>query len=66
MLACMAKNPQLSYSKIVEVVAETTAPLTPIEKLLEKIPPKRLYVPPPKVILFSSPLFFDLEHCALL
>jgi hypothetical protein len=30
------------------VVAETTAPLTPIEKLLEKIPSKRPYVPPPK------------------
>lgn len=49
LLACMAKNPQLSCSKIVEVVAETTAPLTPIEKLLEKIPSKRPYVPPPKV-----------------
>ncbi|KAF8085031.1 hypothetical protein N665_0685s0023 [Sinapis alba] len=48
LLACMAKNPQLSCSKIVEVVAETTAPLTPIEKLLEKIPSKRLYVPSPK------------------
>lgn len=51
LLACMAKNPQLSCSKIVEVVAETTAPLTPIEKLLEKIPSKRPYVPPPKVLL---------------
>ncbi|CAH8342015.1 unnamed protein product [Eruca vesicaria subsp. sativa] len=48
LLACMAKNPQLSCSKIVEVVAETTAPLTPIEKLLEKIPSKRPYMPPPK------------------
>lgn len=48
LLACMAKNPQLSCSKIVEVVAETTAPLTPIEKLLKKIPSKRPYVPPPK------------------
>ncbi|EOA30079.1 hypothetical protein CARUB_v10013185mg [Capsella rubella] len=48
LLACMAKNPQLSCSKIVEVVAETTAPLTPMEKLLEKIPSKRPYVPPPK------------------
>ncbi|CAH8261000.1 unnamed protein product [Arabidopsis lyrata] len=48
LLACMAKNPQLSFSKIVEVVAETTAPLTSIEKLLEKIPSKRPYVPPPK------------------
>ncbi|CAA7053010.1 unnamed protein product [Microthlaspi erraticum] len=45
LLACMAKNPQLSFSKIVEVVAETTAPLTPTEKLLEKIPSKRLYKP---------------------
>ncbi|XP_010507301.1 PREDICTED: protein TIC 62, chloroplastic-like [Camelina sativa] len=48
LLACMAKNPQLSCSKIVEVVAETTAPLTPMEKLLEKIPSKRPYMPPPK------------------
>uniref|UniRef100_A0A1J3GVN7 Protein TIC 62, chloroplastic n=1 Tax=Noccaea caerulescens TaxID=107243 RepID=A0A1J3GVN7_NOCCA len=50
LLACMAKNPQLSFSKIVEVVAETTAPLTPTEKLLEKIPSKRPYVPPPKAV----------------
>ncbi|XP_010487816.1 PREDICTED: protein TIC 62, chloroplastic-like [Camelina sativa] len=48
LLACMAKNPRLSCSKIVEVVAETTAPLTSMEKLLEKIPSKRPYVPPPK------------------
>lgn len=52
----MAKNPQLSFSKIVEVVAETTAPLTPTEKLLEKIPSKRPYVPPPKVLLSFSNL----------
>lgn len=59
LLACMAKNPQLSFSKIVEVVAETTAPLTSIEKLLEKIPSKRPYVPPLKVsyIAFISFLF---------
>lgn len=62
----MAKNPQLSFSKIVEVVAETTAPLTPMEKLLEKIPSKRPYVPPPKVILLSSPLVFYLDHRSLL
>ena len=44
LLACMAKNPSLSYCKVVEVVAETTAPLTPMEDLLTKIPPQR---PPP-------------------
>ncbi|KAJ0980340.1 hypothetical protein J5N97_008595 [Dioscorea zingiberensis] len=41
LMACMAKNRSLSYCKVVEVIAETTAPLTPMEKLLAKIPSKR-------------------------
>ncbi|XP_076923930.1 protein TIC 62, chloroplastic-like [Bidens hawaiensis] len=40
LLAFMAKNPNLSYCKVVEVVAETTAPLTPTGDLLTKIPPQ--------------------------
>ncbi|XP_024637320.1 protein TIC 62, chloroplastic isoform X2 [Medicago truncatula] len=49
LMAAMAKNPELSYCKIVEVIAETTAPLTPAEKLLAKIPSQRPYIPSPKV-----------------
>ncbi|GMJ12873.1 translocon at the inner envelope membrane of chloroplasts 62 [Hibiscus trionum] len=41
LMACMAKNRSLSYCKVVEVVAETTAPLRPMEELLAKIPSKR-------------------------
>lgn len=48
LLAFMAKNPTLSYCKIVEAVAETTAPLTPIGDLLAKIPPQRAVPSPPK------------------
>ncbi|GKC70048.1 hypothetical protein Tco_1115931 [Tanacetum coccineum] len=40
LLAFMAKNPTLSYCKVLEVVAETTAPLTPFGDLLTKIPSK--------------------------
>ncbi|KAF7840910.1 protein TIC 62, chloroplastic [Senna tora] len=48
LMAVMAKNRDLSYCKIVEVVAETTAPLTPMEQLLAKIPSQRVYKYPPK------------------
>ncbi|KAJ4716449.1 Protein TIC 62, chloroplastic [Melia azedarach] len=41
LMACMAKNRSLSYCKVVEVIAETTAPLTPMEELLVKIPSQR-------------------------
>ncbi|XP_065856262.1 protein TIC 62, chloroplastic [Euphorbia lathyris] len=44
-MAFMAKNLELSYCKVVEVIAETTAPLTPVDKLLQKIPSQRV---PPK------------------
>lgn len=53
-MAVMAKNRSLSYCKVVEVVAETTAPLTPMEDLLAKIPSQRVEVSPTKVISFSS------------
>ncbi|KAI3446066.1 hypothetical protein Pfo_002731 [Paulownia fortunei] len=48
LMACMAKNRNLSYCKVVEVIAETTAPLTPIEELLKKIPSQREEVYRPK------------------
>lgn len=48
LLAVMAKNPDLSYCKIVEAIAETTAPLTPMEELLAKIPSQRAYNYRPK------------------
>ncbi|KAD3066516.1 hypothetical protein R6Q59_019260 [Mikania micrantha] len=48
LLAFMAKNPDLSYCKVVEVVAETTAPLTPMGDLLTKIPPQRAIPYQPK------------------
>ncbi|XP_050233743.1 protein TIC 62, chloroplastic [Mercurialis annua] len=41
LLAFMAANRELSYCKVVEVIAETTAPLTPLDKLLTKIPAQR-------------------------
>ncbi|GLU09008.1 hypothetical protein SLE2022_258880 [Rubroshorea leprosula] len=41
LMACMAKNRSLSYCKVVEVIAETTAPLTPMEELLAKISTQR-------------------------
>ncbi|XVF44941.1 hypothetical protein PTKIN_Ptkin02bG0163600 [Pterospermum kingtungense] len=48
LMACMAKNRSLSYCKVVEVVAETTAPLRPMEELLAKIPSQRAEIYPPK------------------
>ncbi|KAJ8533666.1 hypothetical protein K7X08_006990 [Anisodus acutangulus] len=42
LMAVMAKNRRLSYCKVVEVIAETTAPLTSMEDLLAKIPPQRV------------------------
>ncbi|XLR27462.1 hypothetical protein S83_055362, partial [Arachis hypogaea] len=48
LMAVMAKNPDLAYCKIVEVVTETTAPLTPTEELLAKISSQRPYISSPK------------------
>ncbi|KAL2477194.1 protein TIC [Forsythia ovata] len=41
LMAFMAKNRSLSYCKVVEVIAETTAPLTPMGELLKQIPSQR-------------------------
>ncbi|XP_039139519.1 protein TIC 62, chloroplastic isoform X1 [Dioscorea cayenensis subsp. rotundata] len=49
LMACMAKNTRLSYCKVVEAIAETTAPLTPMEELLAKIPSKRELPPEPPI-----------------
>ncbi|KAL3515212.1 hypothetical protein ACH5RR_022114 [Cinchona calisaya] len=51
LMAFMAKNRSLSYCKVVEVVAETTAPLTPFGELLAKIPSQRaeVYTVPKKL-----------------
>ncbi|KAF9609395.1 hypothetical protein IFM89_015736 [Coptis chinensis] len=38
LMAFMTKNRDLSYCKVVEVIAETTAPLSPFGELLSKIP----------------------------
>ncbi|KAL1322839.1 hypothetical protein AAHE18_14G226500 [Arachis hypogaea] len=48
LMAVMAKNPDLAYCKIVEVVEETTAPLNPTEELLAKISSQRPYISSPK------------------
>lgn len=48
LMAFMAKHRRLSYCKVVEVIAETTAPLTPMEELLAKIPPQRELPSEPK------------------
>ncbi|XP_058081122.1 protein TIC 62, chloroplastic [Magnolia sinica] len=42
LMAFMAKNRSLSFCKVVEVIAETTAPLTPMGVLLAKIPSQRV------------------------
>ncbi|XP_047047793.1 protein TIC 62, chloroplastic [Lolium rigidum] len=49
LIACVAKNRSAAYCKVVEVVAETTAPLLPTEDLLAKVPsdPGRSPPPPP-------------------
>ncbi|KAK6131905.1 hypothetical protein DH2020_034342 [Rehmannia glutinosa] len=41
LMAFMAKNRSLSCCKVVEVIAETSAPLTPLGELLKKIPSQR-------------------------
>ncbi|KAG4385190.1 hypothetical protein GLYMA_12G046132v4 [Glycine max] len=48
LMAVRAKNRDLSYCKIVEVIAETNAPLSPMEELLAKIPSQRPYISSPK------------------
>ncbi|XP_042509667.1 protein TIC 62, chloroplastic isoform X2 [Macadamia integrifolia] len=42
LMAFMAKNRSMSYCKVVEVIAETTAPLTPMGELLARIPSQRV------------------------
>lgn len=49
LIAFMAKNRSLSFCKVVEVIAETTAPLTPAGELLSKIPAQREDTSSPKV-----------------
>jgi len=49
LMAVNAKICGLSYCKVVEVITETTAPLTPMEELLAKIPSQRQE---PQVCLF--------------
>ncbi|XP_019169465.1 PREDICTED: protein TIC 62, chloroplastic [Ipomoea nil] len=45
LMAFMVKNPTVSYYKVVEVIAETTAPLTPLGDLLTRIPSKQKVSP---------------------
>lgn len=40
LLASIVENPDVSVNKIIEAVAETTAPLRPIRELLEEISAK--------------------------
>ncbi|KAK6916521.1 NAD(P)-binding domain [Dillenia turbinata] len=49
LMAFMAKNCSLSYCKVVEVIAETTAPLIPMGELLTRIPSQRAEEPVPGV-----------------
>ncbi|CAI0377142.1 unnamed protein product [Linum tenue] len=55
LIAFMARNQGTSYCKVVEVIAETTAPLTPFDKLLEKIPSQRVKPKKPDVAVISKP-----------
>lgn len=57
-MAFMAKNRSLSYCKVVEVIAETIAPLTPMEELLARIPSQRDDGNVSKVNSFSSQGFY--------
>lgn len=41
LIGCMAKNTKAAYCKVVEVIAETTAPPLPMEELLSRIPSDR-------------------------
>ncbi|KAL5704913.1 hypothetical protein ACHQM5_023273 [Ranunculus cassubicifolius] len=50
LMAFITKNRDVSYCKVVEVIAETTAPLKPFGELLSKIPSQRKYTPLPKDI----------------
>lgn len=59
LMAVMAKNRSLSYCKVVEVIAETTAPLTPMEELLTRIPSQRAE---PKVYCFSILTLLSHKH----
>ncbi|CAL5377243.1 unnamed protein product [Camellia sinensis] len=52
LMAFMAKNRSISYCKVVEVIAETTAPLTPVGELLVKIPSQRVEIKPLKNLQF--------------
>lgn len=61
-MAFMAKNRSLSYCKVVEVIAETTAPLTPMGELLAKIPSQRAYVDRSKVKSFRLYDWTSLHH----
>ncbi|GAV67113.1 NAD_binding_10 domain-containing protein [Cephalotus follicularis] len=54
LMAVMAKNPGLSYCKVVEVIAETTAPSIPMEELLLKIPSQRTYYRPKESIAVDA------------
>lgn len=49
LMAVMARNRGLSFCKVVEVIAETTAPLIPMEELLAKIPSQRPFTQPIEV-----------------
>ncbi|CAA7393829.1 unnamed protein product [Spirodela intermedia] len=51
LIAFMAKNRSLSFCKVVEVIAETTAPLTPVGELLSRIPAQREDTSPPKIFV---------------
>ncbi|CAN1183569.1 Protein TIC 62, chloroplastic [Linum perenne] len=55
LIAFMARSQGLSYCKVVEVIAETTVPLTPFDKLLEKIPSQRVKPKKPDASPTSQP-----------
>uniref|UniRef100_A0A1D1XDE9 Protein TIC 62, chloroplastic n=1 Tax=Anthurium amnicola TaxID=1678845 RepID=A0A1D1XDE9_9ARAE len=55
LIAFIAKNRSLSFCKVVEVIAETTAPLTPMGELLAKIPSQRVDTTP------KSPTYIEPE-----
>jgi hypothetical protein len=57
LIGFMANNRKAAYCKVVEAIAETTAPLKPMDQLLSAIPSKRVpshQLKPKTLIQFNS------------
>uniref|UniRef100_A0A0E0B6Z8 NAD(P)-binding domain-containing protein n=1 Tax=Oryza glumipatula TaxID=40148 RepID=A0A0E0B6Z8_9ORYZ len=55
LIACIASNRRTAYCKVVEAIAETTAPLLPTEDQLANIPSKRICGPEASKLAIAVP-----------